>query len=40
MLNRIDEAIQAFEKFQNLDKGTDPRATENAQAILERLRSQ
>ncbi len=40
MLNRIDEAIQAFEKFQDLDKGTDPRATESAQAILEQLRSQ
>ena len=40
LLERTAEAIQAFEKFQELDRGTDPRATENAQMILEQLRSQ
>ena len=40
LLERTEEAIRAFEKFQELDKGTDPRATESAQAILDRLRSQ
>ena len=28
------------EMFQELDKGTDPQATDNAQAILEQLRGQ
>jgi tetratricopeptide (TPR) repeat protein len=40
LLGRIEEAIQAFERFQELDTGTDPKATENAQAILEQLRGQ
>ena len=40
LLGRIDEAIQSFEKFQELDTGTDSKATENAQAILEELRGQ
>ena len=40
LLNQIDEAIQEFETFQELDTGTDQRATENARAILEQLRGQ
>lgn len=40
LLGRVEEAIQAFEKFQELDTGTDPRATENANAMLEQLRGQ
>jgi tetratricopeptide (TPR) repeat protein len=40
LLGRIDEAIQAFERFQELDTGTDPMATENAQKILDQLRGQ
>ena len=40
LLQQNEEAIQEFEKFQALDKGDDPRATENAAAILEQLRGQ
>ena len=40
LLGRVEEAIQAFEKFQELDTGTDLKATENAHAILEQLRGQ
>ena len=40
LMQRVDEAIKAFETFQEVDKGTDPRATENAQAILKQLRGQ
>ena len=40
LLGQTDEAIASFEQFQALDKGTDPQATENAQAILEQLRGQ
>lgn len=40
LLGRKEEAIQAFEKFQDLDEGTDPKATENAHAILQQLRGQ
>ena len=40
LMGRVKEAIQAFVKFQEVDKGTDPRATENAQAILKQLRGQ
>ena len=40
LLNRTEEAIQEFEKFQELDTGTDQRASENARAILEQLRGQ
>ena len=40
LLNRIEEAIRAFEKFQEFDTGTNPTATERAHTILEQLRSQ
>ena len=40
LLRQTEEAIQEFEKFQELDTGSDPRATENAAAILEQLRGQ
>jgi len=40
LLERFDEAIEAFERFQELDTGTDPKATENAYAILKQLRGQ
>jgi Flp pilus assembly protein TadD len=40
VLKRVDEAIAAFEKFQELDTGTDPDATLGAQEILDQLRGQ
>ncbi len=40
LLERNDEAIAEFEEFQAVDKGTDPQATQNAQAMLEQLRGQ
>jgi len=40
LLGQVDNAIAFFERFQELDKGTDSQATENAQAILEQLRGQ
>jgi tetratricopeptide (TPR) repeat protein len=40
VLKRADEAIAAFEKFQELDTGTDPDATLGAQQILNQLRGQ
>jgi Flp pilus assembly protein TadD len=40
LLGQTENAITSFEKFQELDKGTDPQATESAQAILEQLRGQ
>ena len=40
LLGQTEDAIASFVKFQELDKGTDPQATENAQAILEQLRGQ
>ena len=40
LLGRIEEAIDEFEAFQELDAGTDPKATENARTILEQLRGQ
>jgi tetratricopeptide (TPR) repeat protein len=40
LMGQVEEAIQEFVKFQDLDKGNDPRATENAAAILEQLRGQ
>ncbi len=38
LLGRNDDAIQAFEKFQELDTGKDPMATQNAEQYLEQLR--
>ena len=35
---RIDEAIQAMERFQQLDKGTDPTASELAEEYLQQLK--
>jgi len=40
LMGRIEEAIKEFETFQELDAGTDPKATENARTILEQLRGQ
>jgi len=40
VLKRVDEAIAAFERFQELDTGTDPDATLGAQEILDQLRGQ
>ncbi len=40
LLQQTDKAILEFEKFQELDTGTDQRATENARTILEQLRGQ
>jgi tetratricopeptide (TPR) repeat protein len=40
LLKQWDEAIAAFEKFQEMDTGTDPEATESAQKILDQLRGQ
>ena len=40
LLGQTEDAITSFEKFQELDKGTDPQATENAQVLLEQLRGQ
>ena len=37
LLGQTESAITSFERFQELDKGTDPQATENAQAILQQL---
>jgi Flp pilus assembly protein TadD len=40
LLQRNDEAILAFVRFQELDTGKDPIATENAADYLEQLRGQ
>ena len=40
LLGRVDDAIQAFERFQELDTGKDPMATNSAKEFLEELRSQ
>lgn len=40
LMGRIDDAIQAFEKFQELDTGSDSKATDNAKEILKQLRGQ
>ncbi len=39
-LGRNAEAIQAFEKFQELDKGQDPIATDQAKQYLQQLKGQ
>ena len=40
LLERNDEAIRELTRFQELDTGKDPIATENAAAYLEQLRGQ
>jgi Flp pilus assembly protein TadD len=40
LLQRYDEAIQALTRFQELDTGKDPLATENAAEYLKELRGQ
>jgi Flp pilus assembly protein TadD len=40
LLQRNDEAILAFARFQELDTGKDPTATENAAEYLKQLRGQ
>jgi tetratricopeptide (TPR) repeat protein len=40
LLQRYDEAILAFTRFQELDTGKDPLATENAAEYLKQLRGQ
>ena len=40
LLGQTGEAIAALEKFQELDTGNDPQATQNAQTMLEQLRGQ
>jgi Flp pilus assembly protein TadD len=40
LLERNDEAILAFARFQELDTGKDPLATENAAEYLKQLRGQ
>jgi tetratricopeptide (TPR) repeat protein len=39
-LGRTDEAIKAFERFQELDTGKDPKASEYAKLYLQELRGQ
>ena len=39
-LNRIEEAIKAFERFQELDTGQDLTATDLAKQYLEQLKGQ
>lgn len=38
LLNRVDEAIASFERFQELDDGTDQQATEGARQYLDQLK--
>ena len=40
LVGRKQDAIQAFERFQELDKGNSPQATENAKQYLLRLRGE
>lgn len=40
LLGQIDEAVAAFERFQEVDKGTDEQATKGAQQFLDQLRGQ
>jgi tetratricopeptide (TPR) repeat protein len=40
LLGQNQDAIQAFEKFQELDTGSDPQATENAKQYLQQLRGE
>jgi tetratricopeptide (TPR) repeat protein len=40
LMGRNEDAIKALEKFQELDEGKDPMATDNAKQYLEQLRGQ